>query len=86
MRTIPVWNNLPSEIVNSKTVLEFKTKLDKLWKNRNCCVTSLVLIRTVTAVAVTQLLLPVMAMTNKSMDKRLASQDRDCYKQNESIF
>ena len=27
MRTIPVWNNLPSEIVNSKTVL------DKLWKN-----------------------------------------------------
>ena len=33
MRTIPVWNNLPSEIVNSKTVLEFKTKIDKLWKN-----------------------------------------------------
>ena len=33
MRTIPVWNNLPSEIVNSKTVLEFKTKLDKLWEN-----------------------------------------------------
>ena len=33
MRTIPVWNSLPSEIVNSKTVLEFKTKLDKLWKN-----------------------------------------------------
>ena len=28
-----MWNNLPSEIVNSKTVLEFKTKLDKLWKN-----------------------------------------------------
>ena len=23
MRTIPVWNNLPSEIVNSKSVLEF---------------------------------------------------------------
>ena len=33
MRTIPVWNNLPSKIVNSKTVLKFKTKLDKLWKN-----------------------------------------------------
>ena len=33
MRTIPVWNNLPSEKVNSKPVLEFKTKLDKLWKN-----------------------------------------------------
>ena len=25
MRNIPVWNNLPSEAVNSKTVLEFKT-------------------------------------------------------------
>ena len=33
MRTIPVLNNLPSEIVNSKTVLEFKPKLDKLWEN-----------------------------------------------------
>ena len=33
MRTIPVWNNIPSDIVNSKTVFEFKTKLDKLWKN-----------------------------------------------------
>ena len=30
MRNIPVWNNLPSEAVNSKTVLEFKTKLDKI--------------------------------------------------------
>ena len=37
MRTIPVWNNLPSEIVNSKTLLEFKTKLDKLWKNSRYC-------------------------------------------------
>ena len=33
MRNIPVWNNLPSEAVNSKTVLEFKTKLDKIWRN-----------------------------------------------------
>ena len=33
IRTIPVLNNLPSEIVNSKTVLEFKPKLDKLWEN-----------------------------------------------------
>ena len=34
MRNIPVWNSLPQDIVNSKTVLEFKTKLDKVWKNR----------------------------------------------------
>ena len=34
MRRIPVWNSLPSEIVNSKTVVEFKTKLDKLWSDQ----------------------------------------------------
>ena len=34
LRNVPVWNGLPSELVNSKTVLEFKTKLDKLWINR----------------------------------------------------
>ena len=34
LRNIPVWNGLTDEIVNSKTVLEFKTKLDKLWKHR----------------------------------------------------
>ena len=28
------WDSLTDEIVNSKTVLEFKTKLDKLWKLR----------------------------------------------------
>ena len=33
MRNIQVWNNLPSEVVNSKTVLEFKTKIDHLWKS-----------------------------------------------------
>ena len=27
-------NSLPSEVLNSKTVMEFKTKLDKLWINR----------------------------------------------------
>ena len=31
LRNIPVRNTLPSEVVNSKTVVEFKTKLDKLW-------------------------------------------------------
>ena len=34
IRNIPVWNSLPSDVVNSKTVLEFKTKLDKLWSDR----------------------------------------------------
>ena len=34
LRNIPVWNSLTEEIVNSKTVLEFKTKLDKFWKHR----------------------------------------------------
>ena len=33
MQNIQVWNNLPSEVVNSKTVLEFKTKIDHLWKS-----------------------------------------------------
>ena len=34
LRNIPVWNNLPAETVNSKTVEEFKTKLDKIWHDR----------------------------------------------------
>ena len=34
LRNIPVWNSLPSEVVNSKTVVEFKTKLDKLWRSQ----------------------------------------------------
>ena len=34
VRNISVWNSLPSHVVNSKTVLEFKTKLDKLWSDR----------------------------------------------------
>ena len=33
-RTIQVWNNLPTEVVNSKSVTQFKTKLDKLWHER----------------------------------------------------
>ena len=34
LRIIPVWNSLPLEVVNSKTVVEFKTKLDKLWRSQ----------------------------------------------------
>ena len=34
LRNIPVWNSLPLEVVNSRTVVEFKTKLDKLWRSQ----------------------------------------------------
>ena len=34
LRNITVWNILPTDTVNSKTVVEFKTKLDKIWQNR----------------------------------------------------
>ena len=34
LRNIPVWNSLPTDTVNSKTVVEFKTKLDKIWQDR----------------------------------------------------
>ena len=34
LRNIPVWNSLPADTVNSKTVVEFKTKLDKIWQDR----------------------------------------------------
>ena len=34
LRNFPVWNSLPLEVVNSKTVVEFKTKLDKLWRSQ----------------------------------------------------
>ena len=30
-RVINEWNSLPTELVNSKSVLTFKTALDKLW-------------------------------------------------------
>ena len=29
LRNIPVWNSLPTDTVNSKTVVDFKTKLDE---------------------------------------------------------
>ena len=35
LRNTPVWNSLPLEVVNSKTVVEFKTKLDKLWRSQS---------------------------------------------------
>ena len=41
-------NNLPSEIVNSKTVLEFKTKLDKLWKDSRYDLSEIYLYITIT--------------------------------------
>ena len=33
LRNIPVWNSLPTDTVNSKTVVEFKIKLDKTWQD-----------------------------------------------------
>ena len=34
LRNILVWNSLPTNTVNSKTVVEFKTKLGKIWQDR----------------------------------------------------
>ena len=34
LRNIPVWNSLPLEVVNSRAVVEFKTKLDNLWRSQ----------------------------------------------------
>lgn len=34
IRNVPVWNSLPPDLVNAKTVLEFKTKLDRLWSEK----------------------------------------------------
>ena len=34
LRNSQVWNSLPTDTVNSKTVVEFKTKLDKIWQDR----------------------------------------------------
>lgn len=33
-RTVPVWNNLPQDIVTCDTVNSFKTQLDKLWLDK----------------------------------------------------
>lgn len=34
LRVIEDWNSLPEDVVSSKTVFQFKTKLDKLWIDR----------------------------------------------------
>ena len=34
VRIIEDWNSLPEDIIYSKTVLQFKTKLDKFWIQR----------------------------------------------------
>ena len=34
LRNIPASNSLPTDTVHSKTVVEFKTKLDKIWHDR----------------------------------------------------
>ena len=33
-RIVEDWNSLPDEEVSVKTVLQFKTRLDKMWKHR----------------------------------------------------
>ena len=32
-RTVPVWNSLPSEVVNAPSAYSFKSRLDKAWQN-----------------------------------------------------
>ena len=32
--TVSVWNNLPQDLVRSKSVLAFKSQLDKLWSDK----------------------------------------------------
>ena len=34
-RTIPVWNNLPSSVVEAPSINVFKNKLDEAWKNQH---------------------------------------------------
>ena len=34
VRIVEDWNSLPEEVVSVKTVLQFKTRLDKMWINR----------------------------------------------------
>ena len=34
IRIVEDWNSLNEDIVSSKTVLQFKTKLDKFWINK----------------------------------------------------
>ena len=34
IRVIDDWNSLPEDIISTKTVLQFKTKLDIYWKDK----------------------------------------------------
>ena len=34
VRIIEEWNSLPEDVVSTKSVIQFKTKLDKLWMNK----------------------------------------------------
>ena len=34
VRIVEDWNSLPEEVVSVKTVLQFKTRLDKMWIQR----------------------------------------------------
>ena len=34
VRIVEDWNSLPEEVVSVKTVLQFKTRLDKMWIHR----------------------------------------------------
>ena len=33
-RIVDIWNSLPAEIVNAKTVFQFEISLDKFWKHQ----------------------------------------------------
>ena len=34
-RVIDDWNSLPEDVVSSKTINQFKNRLNKFWKNKN---------------------------------------------------
>ena len=34
-RTVEIWNNLPSRVVTSPTIMSFESRLDKFWENQS---------------------------------------------------
>ena len=34
-RVIDDWNSLPEDVVSSETIIQFKNRLNKFWKNKN---------------------------------------------------